>query len=143
MKLRKWLYSSFLAFAAIFMFVHSASATPAAYGSSTVAPTIYTKNYWYNSTYPVVGNPPSTGKVDRVYYSYNYSPRPAGLQVYLCKSDGTYCWDITSFGSGSVDYTGYGVAANQALGIFVRVNGTGTMMPAYGSTTNITVNYTY
>jgi len=143
MKLRKWLYSSFLAFAATFMFAHSASAASAAYGSSTVAPTIYTKNYWYGSTYPVVGNPPSTGVMGVVYYSYNYSPRPAGLQVYLCKSDGTYCWDITNSGSGSVNYTGYGVAANQALGIFVRVNGTGTMSPAYGSTTNITVNYTY
>lgn len=143
MKLKKWLYSSFFALAATLMFAHSASAASGAYGSSTVAPTIYSKNWWYNSTYPVVGNPPSTGKIGVVYYSYSYSPRPAGLQVYLCKSNGYTCWDITNFGSGSVDYTPYNVPANQALGIFVRVNGTGTMSPAYGSTTNITVNYTY
>lgn len=143
MKLKKWLCSSFFAIAATLMFAHSASAFDAGYGSSTAAPTIYSKNWWYGSTYPVVGNPPSTGKMGRVFYSYNYSPRPAGLQVYLCKSDGYLCWDITNFGSGSVDYSPYGVPANQALAIFVRVNGTGTMVPAYGSTTNIAVNYTY
>jgi flagellar protein FlhE len=143
MKLKKWLYLNIFAISAIFMVAQNANAASAAYGSSTVAPTIYSKNWWYNSTYPVVGNPPSTGKIGLVYYSYNYSPRPAGLQVYLCKSTGYTCADITNFGSGSVDFTSANVPPNQALGIFVRVNGTGTMTPVYGSTTNITVNYTY
>lgn len=142
MKLKKWLYSSFLALAATFMFAHSASAASAAYGSSTVAPTIYSKNWWYNVAYPVVGNPPSNATITTVNYSWSYSyPRPAGLLVYLCSID--TCWNVTYFGSGLINMAGRGIPANQPLRLFSGVSGTGTMSPLYGGTTNVTVNYTY
>lgn len=144
MKLKKWLYSSFLAMAATFMFAHSASAASGAYGSSAVAPTIYTKNYWYNVAYPVVGNPPSNATLTVVNYTWSYSyPRPAGLQVFLCNNNATLCADVTNFGSGSVNFSGYGVPANQSLRLYSRVSGSGTMAPLYGGTTTVTVNYVY
>ena len=138
------LYSSFLALAATFMFAHSASAASAAYGSSAVAPTIYSKNWWYNVAYPVVGNPPSNATITTVYYSWSYSyPRPTGLLVYLCNNTGSKCWNVTSFGSGSINMSGEAIPANQSLRLYSRVNGTGTMSPLYGGSTNVTVNYVY
>jgi len=144
MKLKKWLYSSFFALAATLMFAHSASAASGAYGSSAAAPTIYSKNWWYNVAYPVVGNPPSNATITTVYYSWSYSyPRPSGLLVYLCNNTGSNCRDVTNFASGSVSFAGDGVLANQSLRLFSRVNGTGTMSPLYGGSTNVTVNYVY
>lgn len=144
MQLKKWLCSSFFALAATLMFAHSASAASGAYGSSAVAPTIYSKNWWYNVAYPVVGNPPSNATVTVVNYTWSYSyPRPTGFLVYLCNNGGTVCWDVTYFGSGSVNFSGYNVPANQSLRLYSRVNGTGTMAPLYGGTTTVTVNYVY
>ena len=123
---------------------HSASAASAAYGSSAVAPTIYSKNWWYNVAYPVVGNPPSNATITTVYYSWSYSyPRPTGLLVYLCNNTGSKCWNVTSFGSGSINMSGEAIPANQSLRLYSRVNGTGTMSPLYGGSTNVTVNYVY
>ena len=144
MKLKKWLYSSFFAIAAIFMVAQNANAASSAYGSSAAAPTIYSKNWWYNVAYPVVGNPPSNATITMVYYSWSYSyPRPAGLLVYLCDNGANNCWNVTNFGSGSINMSGYGIPANQPLRLYSGVSGTGTMSPLYGGTTNVTVNYVY
>lgn len=146
MKLKNQLYSVLLAISTIaaMMFAQNASAASGAYGSSAVAPTIYTKNYWYNVAYPVVGNPPSNAVLTVVYYNWDYSyPRPAGHQVYLCNNNATLCADVTYYASGSVDFTGYGVPANQSLRLYSGVFGTGTMSPLYGGTTSVTVNYIY
>lgn len=114
------------------------------YGSSTATPTIYSKNYWYNVAYPVVGSPPPTATLTRVYYRWDYPyPRPIGLVVYLCNSTATLCADVTNAGSGLVDFTGYGVPASQPLRLYVRVNGTGTMSPLFARPTSVTVNYDF
>lgn len=146
MKLKNRLYPVLLAISAVaaMAFAQNASAASGGYGSSAVAPTIYSKNYWYNVAYPVVGGPPSTATVTSVFYSYSYNyPRPSGFQVLLCNNSGTLCADITNSGSGSVDFTGYNVPANQSLRLYSRVTGTGTMAPLYGGTTNVSVNYVY
>jgi Flagellar protein FlhE len=144
MKTRIKLRIALLAFLTSATLLQTAYAGAGAYGSSTVAPTIYSKNFWYGSAYPVVGAPPSTAVVTIAYYNWSYPyPRPAGLQVYLCNLAGTVCGDVTFVGSGGVDFTGYGVPANQPLKLFARVNGTGTMAPLYGSSTSVTVNYTF
>lgn len=124
--------------------MHSAQAGSSAYGSSAAAPTIYSKNFWYNVAYPVVGSPPANATVTIAYYTWSYSyPRPAGLIVYLCNSTGTVCGDISNSGSGGVDFRGAGVPANQPLRLFSRVNGTGTMAPLFGGPTSVTVNYVF
>jgi hypothetical protein len=74
----------------------NAIAASGAYGSSAVAPTIYSKNIWYNVTFPISGSVPSTATVTNVYYTWNYSsPRPTGFLVYLCNNGGTICFDVT------------------------------------------------
>lgn len=115
-----------------------------AYGSSALAPTIYSKNIWNNATFPVVGTPPSTALITTVYYrwSYNY-PRPSGFQVLLCHSANMTCFDVTSMASGSVNFSGYGAAANSSIRLYSKVSGTGTMMPLHGGSSSVTVNYTY
>ncbi len=144
MKLKKWLYSIFFAIAAIFMVGQSANAASSAYGSSAATPTIYSKSIWYNVAYPVVGNPPSNATLTNVYYTWDYSyPRPTGFQVLLCNNSATLCADVTNAQSGSVNFTGYSVPANQSLRLYSRVVGTGTMSPLYSGATNVTVNYVY
>ncbi len=147
MNFKKLLCSTLLMCSALAgtIFSQNANATSyGAYGSSAVAPTIYSKNYWYNVAFPVVGSPPSTATVKLVYYTWNYSyPRPTGFLVYLCNNGGTLCSDVTNTGSGSVDFTGYGVPANQTLKLYSKVNGTGTMSPLYGASSNVTVNYSW
>ncbi|MBB5020349.1 hypothetical protein HNQ59_003668 [Chitinivorax tropicus] len=105
-------------------------------------PTIYSKNIWYYTEYPVVGNPPANKTLTLVYYNWSYpAPRPAGLTVYLCNSAVTLCADVTTVQSGSVNFTGQGVPATTPLRIYAGVSGSGTMSPLYGGTTNIVVNY--
>lgn len=109
-----------------------------------MAPTIYTKNYWYDVAFPVVGNPPSNATLTVVYYTWAYDfPRPAGFEVYLCNNSATLCANVTNFASGNVNFTGYAVPANQPLRLYSRVAGTGTMMPLYGGTSTVAVNYVY
>lgn len=146
MNFKKLLCSTLLMCSALAgtIFSQNANAASGAYGSSAVSPTIYSKNYWYNVAFPVVGSPPSTGVLTTVYYTWNYSfPRPAGLQVYLCNNNGTICGDVTNYGSGSVNFTNSGVPANQSVRLYSRVNGTGTMSPLYGANSTVTVNYSY
>lgn len=111
------------------------------YGTQAVAPTIYSKNLWYSVAIPIVGAPPAGSTVTNVYYSYSFSSRPAGMLVYLCNNSGSTCFDITSTGSGGVNFTSYSVSATQPLKLYARVNGTGTMSPVYGNLSNFTVNY--
>ena len=123
-------------------FAQTASAASGAYGSSAVAPTIYSKNLWYNVPFSVVGSPTPASTVRAVYYSWSYStPRPSGFLVYLCNNTGSVCFDVTSAASGSVDFTAYGVPATQNLRLYSRVSGTGTMSPLYGGSSNVTVNW--
>ncbi len=144
MNKNKWTSAILFLLASSVMAFGAVHAADSAYGSSTVTPTIYSKNYWYNATYPVVGSPPANATLTAVYYRWDYPyPRPAGLLVYLCNNAATLCADVSSAGSGMVNFSGYGVPANQSLKLFVRVNGTGTMSPLYGSQTSVTVNYTY
>ena len=122
----------------------SAVAAAGAYGSSAVAPTIYSKNIWYNVAFPIPGSVPAAATVTTVNYTWSYSsPRPTGFLVYLCNNGGTVCFDVTASASGSVNFSGYGVPGNQTLRLYSRVNGTGTMTPLYGGSSNVTVNYVY
>lgn len=144
MKLKKWLYSTLVAVAAILMVAQNASAATGSYTSSAITPVIYSKNFWNSVAYPVVGTPPSNATVGYVEYSYTYAyPRPAGFEVRLCNNAGTVCFVVTTAGSGNVNFTGYSVPANQPLKLFSRVSGTGTMMPLAGGATSVKVNYTY
>lgn len=120
----------------------NAHATSGGYGSSAAAPTIYSKNYWYNVAFPVVGTPASGATVRIVYYTWSYStPRPSGFLVYLCNNTGTKCFDVTSAASGSVDFTSKNIPATETLRLYSQVNGTGTMSPLYGGSSNVTVNW--
>lgn len=133
-----------LALAALAFSQNAAAVSYGSYGSTAVSPTIYSKNIWYNVAFPVVGSPPSAGRVTNVYYRWTYStPRPSGFQVLLCNNTGTLCADVTSAASGSVNFTGSGVAANTAIRLYSRVSGTGAMTPLYGGSSSVTVNYTY
>lgn len=144
MKPGKWSTPFLTALLFALALMQTASAGSAAYGSSTVTPTIYSKNFWYNVAYPVVGNPPANATLTAVYYRWDYPyPRPAGLVVYLCNNAATLCADVTNVGSGLVDFTGYAVPANQPLRLYARVNGTGTMSPLYARPTSVTVNYVF
>lgn len=129
---------------ALSAFAQNAIAASGAYGSSGAMPTIYSKNIWNTAAASVVGSPPSTATITTVYYSYSYPyPRPAGFQVYLCDNTGTYCADVTSFGSGSVNFAGTGVKATTPVKFYARVTGTGTMSPLAGGPFNVTVNYDF
>lgn len=121
----------------------NAVAASGAYGGSAVAPTIYTKNNWVYSQFSIAGSIPSTAIVNTVYYSWSYASSPAGLLVYLCNNTGSKCRDVTSAGSGSVNFTSDALPANLPLRLYGRVNGTGTMSPLYGNSSSVTVNYTY
>ncbi len=144
MKTRNWSSLALALLLASTALTQSAQAASGGYGSSTATPTIYSKNFWYNVAYPVVGSPPATATLTTVYYTWDYPyPRPTGLVVYLCNSTATLCADVTNFGSGSVNFSGYGVPANQPLRLYTRVNGTGTMAPLAARPTSVTVNYVF
>ncbi|MET4163444.1 hypothetical protein ABIE61_003308 [Marinobacterium sp. MBR-111] len=144
MSFKKLAFSSAFALAASLMIAQSASAASASYSTQAVAPSIYYKNDWQSVAYPVLGSPPSNAKVTQVSYTWSYTyPRPTGLLVYLCNNIGTVCWNVTNYASGTVNFTGYDVPANQSLRLYAKVEGTGTMAPLYGGTTTVSVNYTY
>ncbi len=127
---------------AIAGFAQNAVAASGGYGSSAAAPTIYSKNIWYNVAFPVVGTPASGATVRMVYYSWSYStPRPSGFVVWLCDNNGNKCSDVTAAASGSVDFASRNIPANQSLRLYSGVSGTGTMSPPYGGSRNVTVNW--
>ena len=137
-------WSSGVALAMLALTQPAAAQSYSAYGSTAVAPTVYTKGSWYTVAFPVVGNPPSTGVVTNVYYRWSYgTPRPSGFQVLLCNNSGNKCFDVTSAPSGGVDFSGYGVAANSAIRLYAQVAGTGTMLRVQGGSSSVTVNYSY
>ena len=122
----------------------AAAQSYSAYGSTAVAPTIYTKGSWYTVAFPVTGNPPSTGQVTQVYYRWSYgTPRPSGFQVLLCDHTGTLCSDVSAAASGAVNFTGAGIAANTPIRLQARVAGSGSMLRVQGGSSSVTVNYAY
>lgn len=146
MKFNRRAASTFLAAAAVALsaFAQNAIAGSGAYGSSGAMPTIYSKNLWHTVALPVVGSPPSTATVSTVYYSYSYPyPRPTGFVVLLCDNTGTYCADVTAYGSGSISFAGTGVKATTPVTFYAGVSGTGTMSPLAGGPVNVTVNYDF
>ncbi|HEX7633730.1 MAG TPA: flagellar protein FlhE [Noviherbaspirillum sp.] len=146
MKLKNRFYSTLLAIFAVaaMAIAQNASAGSSAYSSQAVTPTIYAKNYWYNVAYPVVGTPPSNSYITNVYFTWAYSSYPAGLTVYLCDNNAAIvCFDVTNVRSGSANFTGYNVSATTPLRLFAQVAGTGTMAPLAGSTTTVSVNYSW
>jgi flagellar protein FlhE len=137
-------WSSGVALAMLALTQPAAAQSYSAYGSTAVAPTIYTKGSWYTVAFPVAGNPPSTAKVTYVYYRWSYgTPRPSGFQVLLCDGTGTTCFDVTSAPSGGLNFSGYGVPANTPIRLNARVAGTGTMLRVQGGSSSVTVNYSY
>lgn len=137
-------WSSGLALAMLALTQPAAAQSYSAYGSTAVAPTIYTKGSWYTVAFPVVGNPPSTGQVTQVYYRWSYgTPRPSGFQVLLCDGTGAACFDVTSSPTGGVKFSGYGIAANTPIRLYAQVAGTGTMLRLQGGSSSVTVNYVY
>lgn len=137
-------WSSGVALAMLALTQPAAAQSYSAYGSTAVAPTIYTKGSWYTVAFPVAGNPPSTAKVTYVYYRWSYgTPRPSGFQVLLCDHTGTLCSDVTAAASGAVNFTGRGGAANTGIRLYAQVAGTGTMLRVQGGSSSVTVNYSY
>ena len=137
-------WSAGVALAVLALSQTAAAQSYSAYGSTAVAPTLYTKGSWYTVAFPVVGNPPSSGVVTNVYYRWSYgTPRPSGFQVLLCDHTGTICSDVTGTASGAANFTGAGIAANTAIRLYARVSGTGTMLRVQGGNSSVTVNYSY
>jgi len=127
------------------MVVSEAWAGASAYSSTTVGPTIYSKNVNYTSTFNPVGSfPPGSAIGGWIQYSYSTSYRPSGFQAYLCW-DNTFadCIDITNLQSGSTTHWN-GQTPNHSFILMQRVVGTGTLSPpVYGNSDQIIVNFTY
>ncbi|PWC23522.1 MULTISPECIES: flagellar protein FlhE [Brenneria] len=71
--------------------------------------------------------------ITTVRYRWGYQfPRPTGLRVLLCNDGGTKCFDVTTVGSGTVNFDGESVSANTPVRFYARVDGTGTMSPLIG-----------
>lgn len=141
MKLKKWLYSSFLALAATFMFAHSASAASAgSYASNSVGPTIYSKNYAYYNYFPIVGSHPSNGRITTVSYNWSFSYRPSGLNVWLCHGTTDACINVSSSQTGSTNAFANRSPTSQFFLVY-WVSGSGTMTPAYSNSHQVIVNY--
>lgn len=122
------------------MLPQTASAAGGAYASSVVAPTIYSKNWPYQANFPIVGTPPSTGNITTVYWTWSFSYRPVGLNVYLCQGSTSACWNVTNIQSGST--TAFqGRNPTSPFFLYYWVAGTGTMSPAYGNSDQVIVNW--
>lgn len=142
MKFNKWLCSVFLAMVTTLAFAPSADAYTASYGSSAVPPSISVKNTWYEVTFPVLGSPPSNSIIYQIGYSWGYSSYPAGLEVQICDFTGVHCWNITNFQSGAYsNLEPKKIPGNRPFVLRARVVGSGSMMPIYGSTSRVSVNY--
>jgi len=118
-----------------------------AYSSTTVGPTVYSKNYNYTSTFYPVGNfPPGSviGPNNALIWSYSTSYRPSGFEAYLCwDSTLSECINITNSQTGSTAAFN-GRTPNHSFVLVHRVMGTGTLSPpVYGNSDQIIVNFTY
>lgn len=123
-------FASVFAVLALLMQVQSANATPGAYSSFAVGKTIYSKNYGYQTDFPIVGSPPAS-TINNVSYSWGLSYYPSGLVVYLCHGSTSACLNITNSRSGTT--SAFSTRNPQTpFFLYYYVNGTGTMAPAYG-----------
>lgn len=139
--IKKWFgkFSLVLAAFALLMQVQSANAAPGAYSSFAVGETIYSKNFGYQTNFPIVGSPPAS-TINNVSYSWGLSYYPAGLVVYLCHGSTSACLNITNSRSGTT--SAFSLRSPQTpFFLYYFVNGTGTMTPAYGQSNNVIVNW--
>lgn len=123
------------------------AAGASAYSSTSVGPTISSKNSNETSTFDPVGSfPPSSaiGVNNAIIWSYSTSYRPSGFQAYLCWDNTlTDCIDITNLQSGSTALWN-NRTPNHSFILMQRVVGTGTLSPpVYGNSDQIIVNFTY
>jgi hypothetical protein len=144
MNIKKLMYSLSAVVFCLFAFSQAALAYSSAYGSQVAAPTLYAKSTSYSTAYfPIVGSPPASSKVGLVSYSWSYSYIPAGLEVWLCHAV-VGCLNVTNSQSGSTTaFQSAGASAASQFYLATRVTGSGTMAPAYGQVSRVTVNYTY
>jgi len=126
------------------MMASQAWAGSGAYSSTTVGPTVYSKNYNYTSTFYPVGSFPVGSKISNVQYSYSTSYRPSGFEAWLCwDSTLTDCYNITYSQNGSTTYFNT-KTPNHSFVLVHRVLGTGTLSPpVYGNSDQIIVTFTY
>ena len=142
MDIKKHLFSIIFALTAAVLLAHDASAASGGYGTYTTAPTIYSKNQWFYSEYPVPKNGlPHPSKITHVRYQWSYGSRPAGLEVRLCVGNTGICENVTYYQSGSVDFSAYNLPLTMPIRISARVQGSpySSMYPLNGSVSEIIV----
>ena len=143
MNIKRHLFSIVFALAATALLAQNAHAVSGAYSVSAVVPRIYVPNEWYYSEFPVMNTPTKTATIDFVSYDWTFNnSRPAGLQVVLCDSHLTVCFNVTNAATGYVDFRGYNIPITRPLRLYARIQG---RVPgnSYGgsSLSNITVSY--
>ena len=145
MNIKRHLFSIVFALAAAVLLAHDASAASGGYGTDTVVPTIYSRNKWFYSEYPVSKSGlPHPSRITEVIYQWSYSSRPAGLQVWLCVGDTGVCEDVTNYPSGRVDFSAHKFPLTMPIRIYARLNGSpyGSMYTLKGSVSEIIVCFT-
>ncbi|SCK12868.1 flagellar protein FlhE [Vogesella sp. LIG4] len=115
-----------------------ACANGGSYASDVVAQSISTRNTVYSANFPLLGAPPTDGKITSVYYAWSFSYRPPDLLVFLCQ--GSTCLNVSKEPSGN---TLAFRERNPALPFYLKyfVGGRGPLMPAVSGKQQLAVSY--
>ncbi|WP_236640151.1 flagellar protein FlhE [Dickeya undicola] len=117
----------------------AAIAAAGSYASSVVLPTVYSRNFLETVNVPVLGNPPSSGAITSVSWTWNVVGFPAGLSVYLCQGSTSNCIDVSRTRRMSTDAF-KGKSPTQPFIFAMRV-GSGGTVPVAGQQAQVIVNW--
>ncbi|MBD8186786.1 flagellar protein FlhE [Pseudomonas viridiflava] len=121
-----------------------AFATSGSYSGTGVVQPTYSSNLWNTTNFPVLGNPPVSGRISTVSWNYTIGAIPAGatFTAYLCQGDTNSCIDVTSQRSGSTTaFTNR--APNQSFFLYHRIYRTTSFSPVSGGSAQVIVNYEF
>jgi hypothetical protein len=102
-------------------------------------PTIFAKNVLYTLNLPYATS--HFGPIGSIPYTWNLGYKPAGLEVFMCRSTTSFCTSITAAQSG-ISHFFDGQASNVTFILAYRVNGAGTLSPsAQGMSDQFIINH--
>ncbi len=114
--------------------------TAGAWESVGGGPTIYAEGRWYGLDLRPTAGPPGASAITTVYWSWSLSRTPPGLEVRLCRRTVRTCIDISGRQSGGTRaFAGRG--ADERFILAYRVPGSGAIVPVYGGSDHVIVNY--
>jgi hypothetical protein len=106
---------------------------------SGTGPSILSKNFLYSLTLPFTAS--HSGPITSIPYTWNVSPKPAGLEVRVCRVTTSSCSSNLTLQSGTV-HTFDNLASNVAFFFTFRVPGTGNLSPTgQGQPDQIIINH--